>query len=161
MSKEQDIFWLQYALNLAKEAANENEVPVGAVLVFENQIIGEGYNQPIKMNDPTAHAEIIALRHAAKNIGNYRLIGTSLYVTLEPCSMCAGALMHARVSRLIFGAPDKKAGAVMSKLNLLDLPNQHRVNWQGGLLVDQCAALLQAFFKARRSRELETTSGYS
>jgi tRNA(adenine34) deaminase len=151
--KEQDIFWLQHALRLAKKAADENEVPVGAVIVFENQLIGEGYNQPIKLNDPTAHAEIIALRHAARKIGNYRLVNTSLYVTLEPCSMCAGALVHARIGRLVFGVQDKKRGAVMSQLNLLDLPNHHRIDWQGGLLIDQCSELLQNFFRARRLKK--------
>lgn len=150
MSCERDFFWLNYALELAKKAASENEVPVGAVVVVDNKVIGEGYNQPIKNNDPTAHAEIMALRQAAQKIGNYRLVRAELFVTLEPCSMCAGALLHARVSRLVFGAQDLKAGAVVSQLSLLDLPRQHKVDWQGGVLADQCVNLLQLFFRARR-----------
>lgn len=145
-----DVIWLQHALTLAQQAAEQDEVPVGAVVVYQNEIIGSGFNQSIKLNDPTAHAEIMALRQAANAVGNYRLIDASLYVTLEPCAMCAGSLIHARISRLVFGAYDQKAGAIESKMRLLDLSHNHQVLWQGGLLADQCASLLQQFFRERR-----------
>lgn len=145
-----DYRWLQHAIDLAKQAAIEQEVPIGAVVVWQDQVIGSGYNQPIKTNDPTAHAEIIALREAGKNIGNYRLVDSTLYVTLEPCVMCAGSLINARIKRLVFGAYDEKAGAIKSKSQLLDLTLNHQVHWTGGLLATECAHLLQTFFKARR-----------
>lgn len=137
-------------MNLAKQGALENEVPVGAVVVFNNQLIGSGYNQSIKKSDPTAHAEIMALREAAKNIGNYRLPKTTLYVTLEPCAMCAGSLIHARVKHLVFGAYDPKAGVIESQFRLFDMQHNHQVTWRGGLYADECASLLQEFFRVRR-----------
>lgn len=150
MPETQDDVWLDYALKLAKYAAEKNEVPVGAVLVLENEIIGEGYNQPIATNDPTAHAEIIALRQGARKVGNYRLPNTTLYVTLEPCAMCAGALVHARIKRLVYGAMDQKAGAVYSALNVLDSPFvNHKVDWQHYPRKD-CVHVLQHFFSKRR-----------
>lgn len=148
---EQDHSWLVHALKLAEKAAAHNEVPVGAVLVYKNEVIGEGWNQSISQQDPTAHAEIIALRQGAKQLGNYRLLDTTLYVTLEPCTMCAGALIHARVKRLVYGANDQKFGVVRSIMNMLDQPQlNHKVCWQDGLLQDECVKLLQDFFKARR-----------
>ncbi len=142
--------WLSRAIRLARQAAEENEVPVGAVVVHNNEIIGEGYNQPIKRNDPTAHAEIIALRQAGGRLGNYRLLNTTIYTTLEPCAMCVGAIIHARIGRLVFGAYDQKMGFVANNSQLLDLKNNHQVSWEGGLLAEDCAHLLQQFFQARR-----------
>lgn len=147
----EDHIWLAHAVTLAQQAAQQDEVPVGAVVIYENQIVGEGWNQSIANQDPTAHAEIIALRSAAKELKNYRLVNSTLYVTLEPCVMCAGALIHARVKRLVYGANDDKAGAVKSIANMLDHPKlNHKVIWQEGLLREQCASVLQDFFKARR-----------
>lgn len=139
------------ALELAHQASTNNEVPVGAVLVKNNQIIGEGYNQPISLSDPTAHAEIIALRSAANSIGNYRLVDTTLYVTLEPCAMCVGAMIHARIQRLVFAASDPKTGAVCSVMNLLDSPIfNHKIQWSQSPYAGESAKLLQAFFQERR-----------
>jgi tRNA(adenine34) deaminase len=143
--------WMQRALALADRAANEGEVPVGAVVVRDGVLLGEGWNQMIAAQDPTAHAEIVALRDAARVVGNYRLPEATLYVTLEPCAMCAGALVHARVAQLVFGAQEPRAGVVCSNGALLDAPwFNHRVNWQGGVLAVESAARLQAFFQARR-----------
>jgi tRNA(adenine34) deaminase len=140
------------ALSLARRAADEGEVPVGAVVVLDGAVIGEGWNRPIAAHDPTAHAEIQALRAAADRLGNYRLPGSTLYVTLEPCPMCAGAIVHARVRRVVFGATDPKGGACGSVFDLL--PSDHRFNHRtdciGGVLADDCAELLRAFFRARR-----------
>lgn len=142
---------MREALELARRAAHEGEVPVGAVVVSGGQVIGRGTNHPISGIDPTAHAEIEALRDAARTVGNYRLPGATLYVTLEPCAMCAGALVHARIERLVFGAFEPKAGAVTSQARLLDLPSMnHRVAWQGGVLEADCAAVLSEFFAHRR-----------
>jgi tRNA(adenine34) deaminase len=141
------------ALDLAKHAADLGEVPVGAVLVNNNdsQIIGEGFNRPISTNDPTAHAEIIAIRQAAQAINNYRLVNTTLYVTLEPCAMCAGALLHARINRLIFATHDPKAGAVGGAMNLYSTAVwNHSVSCEHGLLAKPCGDILREFFKARR-----------
>lgn len=136
---------------LAQRAATEGEVPVGAVLVKDGELIGEGYNRPITDHDPSGHAEMIALRAAAKAIGNYRLTGTTLYVTLEPCVMCAGAITHARVQRLVFGAADPKAGAVHSLYDVIANPRlNHQVEWTGGVLEVECGQLLRDFFRARR-----------
>jgi tRNA(adenine34) deaminase len=152
MFSDQDLFWMQHALSLANEAANRQEVPVGAVLVLDDQIISEGSNSPIKMQDPTAHAEIIALREGAKKIGNYRLVNTTLYVTLEPCAMCIGALVHARVKRVVFGASDPKSGAVESVFQLGTAQQfNHRILYEGGLLAEQCGKLLSDFFKSKRT----------
>ena len=143
--------FMRRALELAGDAARAGEVPVGAVLVQDGRILGEGWNQPIGLRDPSAHAEMVALRQAAARVGNYRLPGTTLYVTLEPCAMCAGAIIHARVQRLVFGAPDPKAGAVYSLYELISRPLlNHVVEWRGGVLEDECGEILRAFFRARR-----------
>ncbi len=149
----QDEYWMQHALRLAKQAGLQDEVPVGAVLVSENQMIGEGFNSPIQSHDPTAHAEIIALRQGAASVQNYRLIKTSLYVTLEPCLMCVGALIHARIDRLVFAAHDPKTGAVESQCSALDFPfHNHRVSYAGGLLAGEASDLLSDFFQKKRIR---------
>jgi tRNA(adenine34) deaminase len=144
--------WMQVALALARRAAAEDEVPVGAVLVLDNALIGEGWNRPIGAHDATAHAEIQALRDAGRRVGNYRLPGTTLYVTLEPCVMCAGAIIHARVERVVYGAPDPKAGACGSVFDLLpsDCRFNHRTECRGGILAEDCGEMLRAFFRARR-----------
>ena len=142
---------MRHALQLAAHAEQNGEVPVGAVLVRQDEMIAEGWNQPILSHDPTAHAEIIALREAARRLENYRLPDTTLYVTLEPCVMCAGAIIHARVNRVVYGAPDPKAGAAGSVFNTL-LTDQfnHKVRCEGGVLQQECSDLLVRFFKARR-----------
>lgn len=143
--------YMQRALELAREAARQQEVPIGAVIVRDGVIVGEGYNQPIMHTDPTLHAEIVAIRNAAKNIGNYRLLGCDVYVTLEPCPMCLGAMLYARVKNLYFGAYDKKLGAVSSVYQLLEAPEiNHRLHAKGGFLEADCKQLLQDFFKSRR-----------
>jgi len=143
--------WMRHALSLAGRAAEQGEVPVGAVLVRDGELLGEGWNRPIGLHDPSAHAEMLAMREAAARIGNYRLTGTTLYVTLEPCVMCAGAIVHARVGRLVFGARDPKAGAVDSVYDVIARPRlNHVVQWQGGVLEEECGALLRDFFRARR-----------
>ena len=143
------------ALDLAREAGATGEVPVGALVVLEGEIVGRGFNQPIGRSDPTAHAEIMALRDAAAQLGNYRLPGCSLYVTLEPCTMCAGAIMHARIARVVFGASDPKTGVAGS---VIDLFAEERLNHHaeivGGVLEAECGSMLSAFFAARRSRTL-------
>ena len=144
--------WMQVALGLAEEAARHDEVPVGAVVVRENQIVGRGFNQPIGRHDPTAHAEIMALRDAAQTLGNYRLPGCTLVVTVEPCTMCAGALVHARIEQLIFGAREPRAGAVCSSSRVLDNPGlNHKVTVIEGVLEKECKALMSAFFQERRN----------
>ncbi len=151
MNDELDMQWMQRALALARHAEEAGEVPVGAVVVLNGEAIGEGWNQPIRSNDPTAHAEIVALRAAAIRLRNYRLLDTTLYVTLEPCAMCASAMVHARVGRVVYGAPDPKAGAVGSVFNLLDSDKlNHRAQVVGGVLEQACGDLLRGFFKARR-----------
>jgi tRNA(adenine34) deaminase len=142
---------MQYALALAEQAVDQDEVPVGCVIVRDEQIIGEGWNRPISTNDPTAHAEIVAMRDAAARLGNYRLTGATLYVTLEPCLMCAGAIIHARIARLVFGAYDPRRGAINSTAHAFATQGlNHRVAVTGGVLEASCAAQLQAFFRARR-----------
>jgi len=152
VADDADEFWMREALELAQRAGAAGEVPVGAVLVGAGGVIAKGYNQPITAVDPSAHAEIIALRAAAQKLGNYRLPGTRLYSTLEPCPMCAGALIHARVERLVYGARDEKWGACGS---LLDIPGcaglNHRLEVRGGVLADESAHLLRHFFRSRRS----------
>ncbi len=144
---------MRAALELAREAAVVDEVPVGAVVVVDGEIVGRGFNQPIRRHDPTCHAEIMALRDAASRLGNYRLPASSLYVTLEPCVMCTGAIMHARVSRVVFGARDPKTGAAGSVVDLYaDNRLNHHANIEGGVLAEECAALLSGFFAARRAR---------
>lgn len=147
-----DEFWMKEAFVLAKKAEASGEVPVGAVLVLNNQIIGQGFNQPIQSHDPSAHAEILALREGARALKNYRLLNTTLYVTLEPCVMCVGAMVHARVHRLVFGAADPKTGAAGSVMNLIEAPHlNHRLLYQGGVLAEDCGNLLKDFFRKRRS----------
>ncbi len=151
MSLEEDIHWMRRALALAAEAAGAGEVPVGAVLVRGGESLGEGSNRPLSACDPTAHAEIVALRAASAAAGNYRLPGSTLFVTIEPCAMCAGALVHARVERLVFAAREPKAGVVESNLRFLEAPFlNHRVRWDEGPLGDEATALMQAFFRSRR-----------
>jgi tRNA(adenine34) deaminase len=146
-----DLFWMQRALELAQKARSLGEVPIGAVLVKDDQIIGEGYNAPIGQKDPTAHAEIMALRDAARRIGNYRLLNTTLYVTIEPCVMCAGALVHARIKEVVFGATEPRTGGVVSVFDILQSPRlNHQVNVRSGVLAQECAALMQEFFRQRR-----------
>lgn len=146
-----DIEFMQQALELASLAANNGEVPVGAIIVKDGEIIGRGSNAPISLNDPTAHAEIQALRQAAMHLGNYRLIDCTLYVTLEPCAMCAGAIQHARFKRLVYGARDPKTGACGSVVNLMAEPRlNHHCEVVSGVLAVECGALLTDFFKQRR-----------
>ena len=148
-----DRFWMQRALELAQQAKAEGEVPVGAVLVKEDHILGEGWNAPIGQHDPTAHAEIRALRSAAEGLGNYRLPDTTLYVTLEPCVMCAGAIIHARVKRVVIGALDPKTGAAGSVFDILNSErHNHQVEISQGVLAEECGALLKDFFQARRNK---------
>jgi len=146
-----DEHWMLHALTLAETAASEGEVPVGAVLVQDNGIVAEGWNQPIGGHDPTAHAEVMALRAAGRALHNYRFTDSTLYVTLEPCLMCVGAIVHARVSRLVFGAHDPKSGAVESVCQAFELPGlNHRVRVSSGILSEACGDLLKAFFHVRR-----------
>lgn len=149
-----DEVFMREALGLARQAAAAGEVPVGAVVVKDGVIVGRGYNQPITSHNPSAHAEIVAMRDAAARLGNYRLAGCELFVTLEPCVMCAGAIMHARIERLIFGAADPKTGACGSVVNLFAEPklNQH-TQVVGGILSEAAASLLQDFFGARRHHQ--------
>lgn len=143
--------WMRRAYREALRALEVGEVPVGAVVVFDGQVVGTGFNQPIHAGDPTAHAEIIALRNAAATLGNYRLVGTTLYVTVEPCLMCAGALVHARVSTLVYGAQEPRTGAVLSTMRVFDHESvNHRVKVVGGVLADESRELMQRFFKGRR-----------
>ncbi|MGR9051696.1 MAG: tRNA adenosine(34) deaminase TadA [Gammaproteobacteria bacterium] len=148
---DDDAAWMRHALRLAQRAEDHGEVPIGAVIVKDGVCIAEGWNSPIAENDPSAHAEMVAIRKAGNALNNYRLVGTTLYVTLEPCVMCMGAIVHARIQRLVFGATDTKRGAVKSVLNLADAPFlNHRVDCAGGVLEDVCGELLKDFFKARR-----------
>ncbi len=146
-----DAGWMDAALELARGAGLRGEVPVGAVVVREGVVIGRGGNAPIAGNDPTAHAEIAALRDAARATGNYRLTGCTLYCTLEPCAMCAGAILHARIGRVVFGARDAKTGAAGSVIDLFAEPRlNHHAQVEGGVRGEECAGLLSAFFAARR-----------
>jgi len=148
-----DIAYMHHALELATRAETEGEVPVGALVVFNDKIIGEGWNRPIGSRDPTAHAEIVALRAAAANLGNYRLTGATLYVTLEPCPMCAGAMVQARVARVVYGAPDTLAGSAGTVFDLLNSAAlNHRADVYGGVLAGECSQRLKAFFQSRRGR---------
>ena len=142
---------MREALALACEAERRGEVPVGAVVVVNGEIIGRGFNQPISANDPTAHAEIVAVREAALRTGNYRLTGSTLYVTIEPCQMCVGAMIHARVAKVVYGAREPKAGALESAMRAHEHPSlNHRMAAEGGVLEDECRAAIQAFFEQRR-----------
>ena len=147
--------YMRAALEQARAAGAVDEVPVGAVVVCAGEIVGRGFNQPIGRHDPTAHAEIMALRDAAARLGNYRLPGCELYVTLEPCVMCWGAIMHARIARVVFGARDPKTGVAGSVLDLFAEPRlNHHATIEGGLLADECGRMLSSFFAARRGRTL-------
>ena len=142
---------MEEALRCAQRALEMGEVPVGAIVVYENQIVGRGWNRNLADNDPTAHAEIIALREAGANVGNYRLSNCELFATIEPCAMCAGALIHARIRRLVYGANDPKAGAVHSVLQVLNHPHlNHRMDVRGGVLAGRSAEIMQEFFRRRR-----------
>ena len=153
--RDRDEGWMGEALMLARHAASLDEVPVGAVVVRAGEIVGRGFNAPVSRHDPTAHAEVMALRDAAQRLGNYRLVECELFVTLEPCVMCAGAILHARIARVIFGARDPKTGACGSVVNLFA---EQRLNFHadvtGGVLAQECGALLSHFFGARRGRSL-------
>lgn len=146
-----DLDLMARALQLAREAERAGEVPVGAVIVKDGVIVGEGWNRPISSNDPTAHAEIVAMRAAAQNLQTYRLLDTTLYVTLEPCPMCAGAMVHARVKRLVYAATDPRAGAAGTIFNIVQHPSlNHRMECEAGLMGEECGAMLRAFFQGRR-----------
>lgn len=146
--------WMQQALQLAQQAADHGEVPVGALIVKDQVVIGTGFNRPITDSDPTSHGEIVALRNACATLGNYRIPGSTLYVTLEPCSMCAGAIVHARVEKVIFGAKEPKAGAVVSNQRFFEQPFlNHRVSFEGGCLERQCSELISSFFAQRRAQK--------
>jgi len=146
-----DEYWMQQALELARKAEQQDEVPVGAIVVKDNEIVSQGWNQPIQSHDPSAHAEMQAIRAAGEALQNYRLIDTTLYVTLEPCSMCVGAMIHARIKRLVFGAYDVKTGAAGSAINLInDVVHNHRIEVVGGVLELECREMLQDFFRRKR-----------
>ena len=151
MQSESDSKWMERALELARQAEAAGEVPVGAVIVKDDEIIAEGWNQPISSNDATSHAEIMAMREAGEKLGNYRLLDTTVYVTLEPCSMCVGAMIHARVSRVVYAASEPRTGALGGAFNLLEA-NQHNhiFEVESGLLAEESKILLQNFFQSRR-----------
>ncbi|HMV54485.1 MAG TPA: tRNA adenosine(34) deaminase TadA [Rhodocyclaceae bacterium] len=152
---ENDVDFMRLALDLARQAGAVDEVPVGAIVVRNGEVIGRGFNQPIGSHDPSAHAEIMALRDAARQAGNYRLVDCTLYVTLEPCAMCAGAIMHARIARVVFGARDPKTGACGSVVDLFGEERlNHHADVEGGVLAVECGAMLSSFFAARRNRTL-------
>ena len=151
---EQDEGFMRAALALAAIGRDRGEVPVGAVVVIDGAVAGEGFNQPIGTHDPTAHAEIVALRAAAARLGNYRLTGAALYVTIEPCQMCVGAMVHARVARLVYGALEPKAGAIESAMRAHEHPSlNHRIEVTGGVLAGESRDLIQAFFQGRRQQD--------
>ena len=153
-SERTDEEHMRAALELARQGHERGEVPVGAVLVMDGEVLGRGFNQPISLNDPTAHAEIVALREAGQESGNYRLTGATLYVTIEPCQMCVGAMVHARIARLVYGAPEPKAGAIESAVRALEHPSlNHRIEVTGRVLEDECREEIQAFFRDRRSED--------
>lgn len=146
-----DELWMEEALRCAQRALEIGEVPVGAIVVSNGNIVGRGWNRNISHSDPTAHAEVMALREAGRTLGNYRLGGCDLFATIEPCAMCAGALVHARIQRLVYGADDPKAGAVHSVVHVLNHPGMnHRVEVRGGILAGRCAEMLQEFFRNKR-----------
>jgi tRNA(adenine34) deaminase len=148
---------MRAALDEARRAFDAGEVPVGAVVVLNGEIVGRGFNQPIGAKDPTAHAEVVALRAAARFVGNYRLVGATLYVTIEPCLMCVGAMVHARVGTLVFGALEPKAGAIVSSCQAHELPSlNHRIEVVGGVLEGDCRAVIQEFFQSRRTPTLQS-----
>lgn len=148
-----DKYWMARAIGLAAQGEALGEVPVGAVIVRDGQVLGEGFNQPITSSDPTAHAEVVALRSAAQAVQNYRLVGATLYVTLEPCTMCVGALVHARIARLVYGTAEPKAGAVVSQSQLLDANYfNHQIESVGGVCAGECQQQLSQFFRHRREQ---------
>lgn len=156
IEKKTDEYWMWQALMLAQQAADADEVPVGAVVVQNERIIGRGFNQPISQCDPTAHAEIQALRDAANHVSNYRLNGATLYVTIEPCSMCAGAIVHSRLERIVFGALEPKAGAIVSQNQQLEQAHlNHRVLHTGGICAEECSQMISQFFSRRRKEKAE------
>jgi tRNA(adenine34) deaminase len=153
-AQTQDEKWMLRALELASRAAQEGEVPVGALVVRDGVVLGEAWNRPIGNCDPSAHAEINAVRQAAKNEGNYRLSGATLYVTIEPCTMCVGALIHARIARVVFGAREPKAGAVVSQNNLFEHPSVNtNIVYDEGILADECSKVMSDFFAFRREQK--------
>ena len=146
--------WMQYALQLAKKSEQRDEVPVGAIIIYKNEIIGEGWNQSISSNNPTAHAEIIALQDAGEKIGNYRLLDSTMYVTLEPCVMCAGALVHARIAKLVYAVDDQKTGACGGVFNMVQAEElNHNIEIKKGVLEKECQALIKNFFKEKRLKK--------
>lgn len=148
-----DSDFMRRAIALAKQAASVGEVPVGALVVKDGQVIGEGYNQPISSCDPTGHAEIVAMRQACEVLQNYRLTGCDLYVTIEPCTMCVGAMIHARIGKIIFGAAEPRAGALQSQLRLMDRDHyNHSIQWQGGVLAEECSEIISSFFRRKRQQ---------
>ncbi|PHM73621.1 tRNA adenosine(34) deaminase TadA [Xenorhabdus kozodoii] len=148
-----DEYWMRRAIDLAMQAQAQGEIPVGAVLVADNKVIAEGFNHPITDHDPTAHAEIIALRRGGEQLQNYRLLNTTLYVTLEPCIMCAGAMVHSRIQRLVYGASDMKTGAAGSLIDILRHPGMnHQIEITAGVLAKECSTMLSCFFKQRREQ---------
>ncbi|MGP1959041.1 MAG: tRNA adenosine(34) deaminase TadA [Arsenophonus sp. NC-CH8-MAG3] len=151
---KKDIYWMRKANLLAQNAQAKGEIPVGALLVYRGKLIAEGWNHPILAHDPCAHAEILALREAGRYLQNYRLLNTTLYVTLEPCIMCAGAIIHARISRLVYGAFDKKTGAAGSIIDVFNHPKMnHRILVLGGILAEECSAILSNFFQQRQAEK--------
>ncbi|MFL6386238.1 MAG: tRNA adenosine(34) deaminase TadA [Terriglobales bacterium] len=153
MQPGEDAAWMERALELAGLAADLGEVPVGALVIKDGEIMGQGHNRNLLDNDPTAHAEIVALRQAAARLGNHRLTGCTMVATIEPCSMCAGALIHARIARLVYGAADPKAGAAGSTLQVINHPNlNHRMEVTAGVLAEQCSEILQKFFRQKRQQ---------
>ena len=154
---ESDVYWMNYALSLADRAEQQGEIPVGAIVVVDNKLVAEGWNQSITLHDPSAHAEMLAIRQAGQQLQNYRMLDATLYVTLEPCPMCAGLLVHSRIARLVYGAADYKTGAAGSVMNLLANPQlNHQVKIEGGVLAQQCAEKISAFFRQRRAQKKAT-----
>lgn len=159
--QEQDEFWMNHALLLAGKAEQFGEVPVGAVVVLQGELVAEGFNQVITQNDPTAHAEVVALRNAGQLLDNYRLVDTTLYVTLEPCPMCAGALVHSRVARVVYAASDSRTGAARSVFQLLDSESlNHQCEIESGILEKTCSQKISQFFKLRRLEQKQRKRNY-
>jgi len=154
INENDDQYFMQRAFEMAQQAEQHDEIPVGAVVVYQGNIIGEGFNQSILLNDPSAHAEMIAIRQAGKHVNNYRLLDCTLYVTLEPCPMCAGLLVHSRIKRLVYACPDLKTGAAGSVFNLVGTSQlNHQIVVDNGIMAEQCSELLSGFFKRRRSEK--------
>ncbi|HCU13650.1 tRNA adenosine deaminase [Hafnia paralvei ATCC 29927] len=154
MSELNDAYWMKQALALAQKAWDQGEVPVGAILVLDDEVIGQGWNRPITRHDPTAHAEIMALQQGGQIVQNYRLLNATLYVTLEPCVMCAGAMVHSRIKRLVYGASDLKTGAAGSLLDVLRHPGMnHQIEITAGVMANECSEMLSQFFQQRREQK--------